>query len=53
MIDSEVRNMNPLHYIQNQFPEMKGVNSLLKTNVKSNLKLRTVLEELLHVDRFS
>ena len=37
------------------FSEMKEVNSLSKThhNDKSNLKLRTVLEELLHVDRFS
>ena len=40
----------------NLFPEMKGVNLLLKThrnNDKSNLKLKTVLQELLHVDIFS
>ena len=42
MIDSEVRNMNPITYIENPFPEMKGVNLLSKThrNDKSNLELR-------------
>ena len=37
----------------NPFPEMKGVNLLSKThcNDKGNLKLKTVLQELLHVDR--
>ena len=48
MIDSEVRNMNA-------YPELKRVNLLSKThrNDKGNLKLNTVLQELLHVDRFS
>ena len=42
-------------YLENPFPEMKGVNSLSKTNRndKSNLKPKTVLQEKLHVDRFS
>ena len=37
------------------FSEMKEDTSLSKThhNDRRNLKLRTVLEELLHVDRFS
>ena len=37
------------------FPKMKEVNLLSKThcNDKGNLKLKTVLQELLHVDRFS
>ena len=36
------------NYLENLFPEMKGVNLLLKThrnNDKSNLKLKTVLQE--------
>ena len=43
------------NYLENPFPEMKGVNSLSKTNRndKSNLKPKTVLQEKLHVDRFS
>ena len=43
------------NYLENPFPEMKGVNLLSKThcNVKGNLKLKTVLQELVHVDRFS
>ena len=47
MIDSEVRNMNPITYVENTFPEMKGVNLLSKThrNDKSNLKFKTVLQE--------
>ena len=47
MIDSEMRNMNPITYIENPFPEMKGVNLLSKTqrNDKSNLKPKTVLQE--------
>ena len=48
MIDSEVRNMTyESNYLENPFPEMKGVNSLSKThrNDKSNLKLKTVLQE--------
>ena len=43
------------NYLENPFPEMKGVNSLSKThrNDKSNLNPKTVLQEKLHVDRFS
>ena len=43
------------NYLENPFPEMKRVNLLSKThhNDKSNLKLKTVFQELLHVDRFS
>ena len=43
------------HYLENPFPEMKGVDLLSKThpNNKSKLKLKTVLQELLHIDRFS
>ena len=43
------------NYLENPFPEMRGVNSLLKThrNDKSNLNPKTVLQEKLHVDRFS
>ena len=43
------------NYLENPFPEIKGVNLLSKThrNDKSNLKLKTVFQELLHVDRFS
>ena len=43
------------NYQENPFPEMKGVNSLSKThcNDKSNLNPKTVLQEKLHVDRFS
>ena len=43
------------NYLENPFPEMKGVNLLSKThrNGKSNLKPMTVLQEQLHVDRFS
>ena len=35
------------NYLENPFPEMKGVNSLSKThrNDKSNLKPKTVLQE--------
>ena len=42
-----------IHYIEN--PEIKGVNLVSKThcNGKSNLKLKTVFQELLHVDRSS
>ena len=45
MIDSEVRNMNPI--TKNPFPQMKGVNLLSEThrNDKSNLKPKTVLQE--------
>ena len=43
------------NYLENLFPEMKGVNLLSKThrNDKSNLNPKTVLQEKLHVDRFS
>ena len=43
------------NYLKNPFPEMKGDNSLSKTNCndKSNLKPMPVLQEKLHVDRFS
>ena len=43
------------NYLENPFPEMKGVNLFLKThhNDKSNLNPKTVLQEKLHVDRFS
>ena len=40
------------NYLENPFPEMKGVNLLLKThrnNDKSNIKLKTVFQELLHI----
>ena len=44
MIDSEKYESN---YLENPFPEMKGVNLLSKThsNDKSNLELKTVLQE--------
>ena len=47
MIDSEVINTNPITFVENPFPEMKGVNLLSKThrNEKSNLKPKTVLQE--------
>ena len=43
------------NYLENPFQELKGVNLLSKTHCydKGNLKLKTVLQELLHVDRFS
>ena len=43
------------NYLENPFPEMKRVNLLSKThcNYESNLKPKTVLQEKLHVDRFS
>ena len=43
------------NYLENPFPEMKGANLLSKThrNDKSNLNPKTVLQEKLHVDRFS
>ena len=43
MIDSEVL----IHNLGNPFPEIKGVNLLLKTdrNDKGNLKIKTVLQE--------
>ena len=42
-------------YLENPFPEIKGVNLLSKTHRDgiNNLKLKTALQELLHVDRFS
>ena len=53
MVKSEKYESITLH--PNPFPEMKKVNLLSKThrNDKSNLKLKTVPQELLHVDRFS
>ena len=43
------------NYLENPFPEIKGVNLLLKThrNDKSNVKLKIVRKKRLHFDIFS